>query len=137
MGRAGVRFGARGLADVPGAASGVLEGSGDPALAGEGFTQGAPPCLHPVLSEAATDQPHALIGQHRDEQMAVDPRFLMVKDRAPPEFGLEATEHGFQIRQPRIGAPLLLRIPAGCMTVQAVGARMREAAAGDGLRDKM
>ncbi len=66
--------------------------------------------------------------------MAIDPLFLMVKDRAQPELGLQAAEHGFKVRQQGIGAPHLLRIPASFIAAQTVDARMREAAAIDGLR---
>jgi len=38
---------------------------------------------------------YALIGQHRDEQMAIDPLFLMVKDRAPPERGVSVRGRTF------------------------------------------
>jgi len=134
---AGVRFGAGGLADMEGAAIGALEGGGAPALAGQHLAEGAPACIQALLPQAAADQLDALVGQYGDKEMALDPLFLMVKDRAQTECRLEAAEHGFEVRQQGIGSPHGFGIPPGLITAQAVDTRMGEAAAGDGLPAKV
>ena len=57
---AGVRFGARGLANREGAAIGARAGGGDAAWAGEGVAQRAPPFINPVLPEAAANELYTL-----------------------------------------------------------------------------
>ncbi len=75
------RLGAGRLAHMQGAPIRSAEGRGHPALAGEEVTHGRPAVADAVRAQAATDQLHELIGQHRDEQVAVDPRLGAVIDR--------------------------------------------------------
>ena len=56
--------------------------------------------------QAATDQLYELIGQHRDEQVAVDPRLGAVIDRAQAQFGFQGAEHGLQVGEQGVGCLL-------------------------------
>ena len=60
--------------------------------------------------------------------MTIDAVFLMVKNRAQTEFGLEAAEYGFEIGQQGIGSPQALGVPRGFVAPQTVDPGMGQAA---------
>ncbi len=73
-----------------------------------------------MRAQAATDQLHALIGQHRNEQVAVDPRLGAVVDRAQAQFGFQGAEHGLQVGEQGVGPPQALGVPGQFMGAQTV-----------------
>ena len=126
-------LGASRLAHVQGVAVGTLEHCGHAHLAGEPLAQGGPVRLDAVLLQRAPQDLHELIGEHGDEQVAIDPCFLVVEHRAQAEFGFEAAEHRLEIGEHAVGAPQGLGIPVGLAAAQAVDTRMGQRAARDGL----
>jgi len=58
------------------------EEGGHPLLSGKDFPQREPAVIDTLQVEFSPQDLNRLIGQHGDEQMAVDPVFLVVRDRA-------------------------------------------------------
>jgi hypothetical protein len=81
----------------------------------------------------AAEDLHELVGQYRDEEVAIHPPLLVVEYRAQAEFVLEAAEHRLQVGEHGVGAPQPLGIPVGLVAAQAVDAGVGEPGSGLGL----
>jgi hypothetical protein len=77
-----VRLGSGGFADVVDLAVIAAQHDGDPLLAGQLGTQALPAQVNPLGLERNAQGVDQVLGQHRDEQMAVDPLAFVMVDGA-------------------------------------------------------
>ena len=72
-----------------------------------------------------------LVGEHRDEEVAVGAVFFLVEDRAQAEFGFQGTEDRLCIGQSDIGLPHGVGIPVEHVAAQTAAGRGRSADGGN------
>lgn len=85
---------------------------------------------HPAVMVAASLHPGAqhadrLVGQYRDEQVALGALGLPVVDGSQPRFRLEAAEHCLHLGQGHAGPPHSVGVQVGDAAAQAVHPGMR------------
>ena len=114
-------FGPGGLAEVVDLAVVAVEHDGDPLLAGELVAQALPTEVNVLGLEPDAQAVDQVVGQHRDEQMAVDPGALVVVDGTQAQLRFQRAEHRLQIGEHDIGLPQGGLVPIALIGAQAIG----------------
>ena len=74
------------------AAIATCKRDGDAALAGQGLAQRVPAVVDGVVLELGAQHVHEVVGQHADEQVALDAAVDLVIHRAQAQVGLKETK---------------------------------------------
>ena len=86
-----LRFGARRFADMHRAAIAAAQRGGDALLTRQSLAYRIPCVIDAFVFELQPHRMHEMIGQHADKQMAFDPAFYMMVNRAQAQIGLETS----------------------------------------------
>ncbi len=106
-------------------AAGVVEGNGDPMMVAEDVADGVPAALVALFTQAELDGVEQVIGQHADEDVAVNAPFQLMEHRPQPQVALEVLERFLDSGEGGVEFPDLLSfhvLAAGAQQVCSIHA---------------
>ena len=128
-----IGIGCRGLANVQCLAAAACEGGRRALQGAEDPAQRCPVVVISGLLHGRAQELDRLVGEHRDEEVAVGVVFFLVEDRAQAEFGFQGTEDRLCIGQSDTGLPHGVGIPVEHVAAQAVNSGMGHHRCRDGF----